>query len=85
MLWNCMSRHSLSKHFRVHGAVLNLFDKSPPLDIQTYGGGGGASFDGAFHDPGGRALLWLGELSAQTPTGVRRAIQPEFLGNEVNK
>jgi hypothetical protein len=23
MLWNCMSRHSLSKHFRVHGAVLN--------------------------------------------------------------
>ena len=58
MLWNCMNRHSLSKHFRVHGAVLNLFDKSPPLDMQTYGGRGGASFDGAFHDPGGRALLW---------------------------
>jgi hypothetical protein len=30
-----MSRHSLSEHFRVHGAVLNLFDKSPPLDRQT--------------------------------------------------
>jgi hypothetical protein len=52
MVRNCMSRRSLSKHFRVHGAV---FDKSPPLDMQTYGGGGGASFDGAFHDPGGRA------------------------------
>jgi hypothetical protein len=35
MFWNCMSRHSLSEHFRVHGAVLNLFDKSPPLDMQT--------------------------------------------------
>jgi hypothetical protein len=53
-----MSGHSLSKRFRVHGAVLNLFDKSPPLDMQTYGGGGGASFDGAFHGPGGRARLW---------------------------
>jgi hypothetical protein len=52
MFWNCMSRHSLNKHFRAHGAVLNLFDISPPLDMQTYGGGGGASFDGAFHDPG---------------------------------
>ena len=40
-----MSRHSLSEHFRVHAAVLNLFDKSPPLDMQTCGGG--ASFDGA--------------------------------------
>ena len=30
-----MSRHSSSEHFRVHGAVLNLFDKSPPLDMQT--------------------------------------------------
>src|SRR6201998_727426 len=39
MLWNCMNRHSLSKHFRVHGAVLNLFDKSPPLDMQTNIGG----------------------------------------------
>jgi hypothetical protein len=35
MFWNCMSRHSLSEHFRVHGALLNLFDKSPPLDMQT--------------------------------------------------
>ena len=33
-------------------SVLNLFDKPPPLDLQTYGGGGGAPFDGAFHDAG---------------------------------
>ena len=31
-----MSRRSLSRHFREHGAVLNLFDKSPPLDMRTY-------------------------------------------------
>lgn len=45
-------RYSVSKHFTVHGTVLNLFDTPPPLDLQTYGGGGGASFDGAFHDAG---------------------------------
>jgi iron complex outermembrane receptor protein len=36
----------------VHGTILNVFNKPPPLDMQTYGGGGGASFDGAFHDAG---------------------------------
>jgi iron complex outermembrane receptor protein len=46
------SEYTLSKHLRVHAAILNLFDKPPPLDMQTYGGGGGASFDGAFHDAG---------------------------------
>ena len=49
---NLYTEYSFGKHFTVHGAVLNLFDKPPPLDMQTYGGGGGASFDGAFHDAG---------------------------------
>ena len=75
MFWNCMSRHSSSRHFRVHGAVLSLLDKSPPLDMQTYGGGGGASFDGAFHDPGGRGLLWR----SARPTPSRPEIRGEAL------
>ncbi len=49
------TKYSFNKHFTVHGTVLNLFDKPPPLDMQTYGGGGGASFDGAFHDAGAGA------------------------------
>jgi iron complex outermembrane receptor protein len=49
---NLYTEYSFSKHLTVHGTVLNLFNKPPPLDMQTYGGGGGASFDGAFHDAG---------------------------------
>jgi iron complex outermembrane recepter protein len=49
---NLYTEYSFSRHFTVHGTVLNLFNKPPPLDMQTYGGGGGASFDGAFHDAG---------------------------------
>jgi iron complex outermembrane recepter protein len=44
--------YAFSDHFKVHGTILNVFNKPPPLDMQTYGGGGGASFDGAFHDAG---------------------------------
>ena len=49
---NLYTEYSVSKHFTVHGAVLNVFDEPPPLDMQTYGGGGVAFFDGAFHDAG---------------------------------
>jgi iron complex outermembrane receptor protein len=49
---NLYMEYSFSKHFTVHGTVLNVFDKPPPLDLQTYGGAGGAPFDGAFHDAG---------------------------------
>jgi iron complex outermembrane receptor protein len=46
------SEYHVNEHFKVHGTILNVFNKPPPLDMQTYGGGGGASFDGAFHDAG---------------------------------
>jgi iron complex outermembrane receptor protein len=42
--------YTFSDHFRVRGAVLNLFDKPPPLDMQTYGASG--NYSGAFHDAG---------------------------------
>ncbi len=31
--------YQVNGHFQVHGSVLNLFNKQPPLDVQTYGGG----------------------------------------------
>ena len=43
-------QYALTKHFTVHGAVLNLFGEPPPLDIQTYGGG--AVYNPAMHQAG---------------------------------
>jgi iron complex outermembrane recepter protein len=42
--------YAFSEHFRVHGSILNLFDKPPPLDLQTYGSAG--NYSNAFHDAG---------------------------------
>jgi iron complex outermembrane recepter protein len=33
--------YRLSKHWAVHAAILNLFDRAPSIDASTYGGGGG--------------------------------------------
>jgi iron complex outermembrane recepter protein len=40
----------LSPQACLHGAVLNVFDKPPLLDIQTYGSASNCS--NAFHDAG---------------------------------
>jgi iron complex outermembrane recepter protein len=42
--------YAFSEHFKVHGTILNLFDKPPPLDMQTYGSAG--NYSNAFHDAG---------------------------------
>jgi len=44
------TEYAVSKHLRVHGAVLNVFDTPPPLDMQTYGSAG--NYSNAFHDAG---------------------------------
>ena len=44
------AEYKFSEHFQVHGSVLNVFDKPPPLDLQTYGSAG--NYDNAFHDAG---------------------------------
>ena len=31
--------YKIDKHWTVHGAVTNLFNQAPPLDLNTYGGG----------------------------------------------
>jgi iron complex outermembrane recepter protein len=33
--------YRISKHWTVHGAILNLFDRDPSIDASTYGGAGG--------------------------------------------
>lgn len=44
------AEYTFSDHLRVHSSVLNLFDKPPPLDLQTYGSAG--NYSNAFHDAG---------------------------------
>ena len=42
--------YSFSEHLRVHASILNVFDKPPPLDMQTYGSAG--NYSNAFRDAG---------------------------------
>lgn len=44
------AEYAFSEHLRVHGSILNVFDKPPPLDMQTYGSAG--NYSNAFHDAG---------------------------------
>jgi iron complex outermembrane recepter protein len=42
--------YTVNEHMTVHGTVLNVFDKPPPLDMQTYGSAG--NYSNAFSDQG---------------------------------
>jgi iron complex outermembrane receptor protein len=37
---NLYAAYQATDHLQVHGAITNLFDQPPPVDLQTYGGGG---------------------------------------------
>jgi iron complex outermembrane recepter protein len=36
---NLYAQYQVNDHFAVHGAITNLFNSPPPVDLQTYGGG----------------------------------------------
>jgi outer membrane receptor protein involved in Fe transport len=44
--------YKLNKHLSFHGSVLNVFAREPPLDISTYGGGGGGLYSSGMHQIG---------------------------------
>jgi iron complex outermembrane receptor protein len=46
------SNYAFNKNFSIHGSILNAFDTQPPVDLQTYGGGGGLNYDPAMHQAG---------------------------------
>lgn len=46
------ARYALGEHVSVHASVLDLLDTPPPLDLQTYGGGGELAYDPAFAQAG---------------------------------
>jgi iron complex outermembrane receptor protein len=45
-------KYAITEQVSVHASILNLFNSPPPLDLQTYGGGGGAAYDAAMHQAG---------------------------------
>ena len=44
--------YQVTDHFSVHGAIINLTDASPPVDVATYGGGGRLAYDPGFSQAG---------------------------------
>jgi iron complex outermembrane recepter protein len=46
------TRYQLTKNFEVHVSVLNIFNKQPPLDLETYGGGAELAYDQSFDQIG---------------------------------
>jgi iron complex outermembrane receptor protein len=45
-------RYTIGNQVQLHASVLNVFNQPPPVDIVTYGGGGGAAYDAALHQAG---------------------------------
>jgi iron complex outermembrane receptor protein len=45
-------RWRLADHWAVHGSIVNLFNREPPLDYTTYGGAGNAAYNPALHQVG---------------------------------
>jgi outer membrane receptor protein involved in Fe transport len=35
-----LKSYAATDHLSLHGSITNLFDSQPPVDLQTYGGGG---------------------------------------------
>jgi iron complex outermembrane receptor protein len=50
---NLYAAYQMNDSFQVHGSITNLFNKQPPVDIQTYGGGSNFyPYDAAMHQDG---------------------------------
>jgi iron complex outermembrane receptor protein len=44
--------YRFSKQLSLHASILNLFDKEPPLDFQTYGSSASTFYNPALHQAG---------------------------------
>jgi len=49
----------LSDQLMVHASVNNVFNRQPPTDYQTYGGGGGYAYDASLHEEGAIGRFFL--------------------------
>src|ERR1700691_1051708 len=51
--------YNVTDHFNVHGSITNLFNVSPPVDLQTYGGGAELAYDAAIDQDGAVGRFFL--------------------------
>jgi iron complex outermembrane recepter protein len=49
---NLYAQYAVDDHLSVHGSILNLANNLPPVDLNTYGGGGQLAYDGSFYQEG---------------------------------
>ena len=49
---NLYAQYNITDNFNFHGSVANLFNAQPPVDLQTYGGGGQLAYDASLNQAG---------------------------------
>jgi iron complex outermembrane receptor protein len=56
---NLYTRYAVDDHLAVHGSITNVFNRQPPIDAQTYGGGGQLAYDGSLMQEGAVGRFFL--------------------------
>jgi iron complex outermembrane receptor protein len=56
---NLYGRYAMNDHLSVHGSINNVFNREPPIDAQTYGGGGQLAYDGSLNQDGAVGRFFL--------------------------
>jgi iron complex outermembrane receptor protein len=56
---NLYTSWAVTDQLVVHAAVTNAFNRQPPTDYQTYGGGGGYAYDASLHEEGAIGRFFL--------------------------
>jgi iron complex outermembrane recepter protein len=49
---NLYASYAVDGHLSFHGSILNVANNLPPVDLNTYGGGGGLAYNGSFAQDG---------------------------------
>jgi iron complex outermembrane recepter protein len=56
---NLYARYAVNDHLALHGSINNVFNRQPPIDAQTYGGGGQLAYDGSLDQDGAVGRFFL--------------------------
>jgi len=56
---NLYTSWAVTDQLTVHASVDNAFNRQPPIDYQTYGGGGGYAYDASLHEEGAIGRYFL--------------------------
>jgi len=56
---NLYASYAVTDNLTVHGAITNVFNAQAPIDVQTYGGGGGYPYDPSLNQDGAIGRFFL--------------------------